>query len=778
MNSPILVPGVTISPTAEDSIISEAQRVLYIEPSLDLVVLIPIQPARYASRLYYKGYSPYNLSDLRAGFEADIPTLRVIEATPRAITLLTDNELDQKFRRNGQTKSTALKQLERRWSIIEPIVNLQLPVQFNKKSLVQAVTKLAEEHWQTQADIEREISRILQYLHQFWAGGSLRGALMTFHDLCGGRGKPHHPSDKKLGRPNRLTKSGLADMEGFICDEKSIRIIQFCWRNFVIRNQTVSWACRKMWRDFYYSIETGSDGKSISQLLPVQLRPTEMQFRYWGQRQEPNQEAWKKQLKRNDYQRNWRALPGSANDDVVAVGQRAAVDSTPPDLQLVSILSRLKPIGGAYRIIVVDCRYGYIPGFYLGIEAPSSKTVKLAFLHALSDKTQWLQDLGLDIPAEDWLPIAFTQAIADNTDLRTEDVKTTLHSIGTSIMFVPKYRSDLNSEAEATHHSLHRSVDHHLLGTTHGHRTERGEQRADLNARLTIIEAIRETARAIHIHNTMELDIFRPLAMREAGVKPTRLAMTSWEINQGKVARTGMDIQTARMKLLPICKGCFTKYGVKLLRWDTGDKRVFIEPLRYVSKHIWVLQQMESARRGGKQYPHSFDIDVRYDPFNLRHIFIYEPDQYGLIQLDLKIKDPDLPEVATIDDVIDIQNQDGVDKFFITDHQDIARSKLEAEQDETNRIAEQAYQDQLSQIDKKPSKTAFVKNKRENREEEVNVLRDGMPLTMNSEVQIDNDGTISEEYNAENAAIQGNTQLDEEDLLALALRRYGTNQND
>lgn len=779
MSAVSLIPGCVLSPVAADAPITTPHRVLYIDAKYNIAVLIPVEPNRYAARLYFRGYSTFNLSILMTAIDADVPTLCVVELMPRLTTMLSDEELDRKFRRKNQSRSSALIQLEQRWQLIEPLITLHPSILFNKRSLLSAIKSEANQHCSSQEDIERTVTRTLQYLHQYWAGGSLRHALLSFWDSCGGRGKHHRASGKKLGRPNRPTESGVEKVEGFICDGKDIDLIQFCWRNFVIRDHTVAWACRKMWREFYSDFVTQDDGKVVQSLLPVNKRPTITQFRYWGALQSPGSEAWIKQLVNKGFERNWRALPGSSNDDVVAVGQRAAVDSTPPDLELVSILSRLRPIGGAYRIIIVDSMFGYIPGFYLGINPPSSETVKLAFLHAMSDKRQWLEDLGLDIPAENWLPIAFTHAIADNTDLRTETVKNALHSIGTSITFVPTYRSDLNSQAESAHHALHRTVDHNLMGSTHGRKAERGEARAVFNARLTIFEAIRETARAVHAHNTMELDIVKPLAMREANIKPTRLDMTRWAISTGKIARTGMDIQSARMKLLPLTRGCFTASGVKLLRWDTGNKREFLEPLRYVSKHPWVMQKMEMARRGGKHQSNAFDVDVRYDPFSIRCIYIYDAEQYGMLQLDLKIDDPDLASEASIYDVADIEKHDDVGNFYAADQRDLVRSGIEASQEDTNAEAEKAYKAELSHLDAKPTKTEMLEHKRENREAEENILRNGLPWVVNAKVLTDiksNDEPVSPE--SANTPVESIVESsDKQDVLSDVIRKHCENKD-
>jgi hypothetical protein len=71
----------------------------------------------------------------------------------------------------------------------------------------------------------------------------------------------------------------------------------------------------------------------------------------------------------------------------------------------------------------------------------------------------------------------------------------------------------------------------------------------------------------------MPLDVEPTLEMRklvEAGIPLTRLNLTRWRINQGKVALNVLDEDECRIKLLPRTQGVFTGRGVKLLRPDKG----------------------------------------------------------------------------------------------------------------------------------------------------------------------------------------------------------------
>lgn len=242
------------------------------------------------------------------------------------------------------------------------------------------------------------------------------------------------------------------------------------------------------------------------------------------------------------------------------------------------------------------------------------------------------------------------------------------------------------------------------------------------------MDAIRETARAVHVENTRPLDIFRPLAMREANVEPTRLAMTQFLMEQGKVARPLLDLETARSRLLPIGPGTFTESGVKLRRVDCGDRRVFIEPLRYVSNHPRILELMAQARRGRKRQENYFDAEFRQDPFRLQKIWYRDPDTLLWLELDLKVNDPHLATSATLYDVLDLNDKDRLDMYFNHNVRDRGLCHMEAAQEDSNRDAEAKYQAEAEKLEKPLTKAAQKANKKENREREEQSLHHGMPL--------------------------------------------------
>lgn len=742
-----LAPGLVLTPIVGadplNKFFDEPLMVLLAHPETDMLVVIPIAPRRIAKRIYFRGPAKFSYVAVEQQLDASPPRLALLPFQCRPEATLTDSELDKRYRRRGQAEAFPLATLRARWDLIEPLVTtddacLLFDRELRDEILEKHAVLVVERSNVDPADRSRrtaQIKKTLQrLLNQYWAGGSFPGALIGFTGACGARGKSRRASQKKRGRPNAKAKAHpeLAGLN-IVADSDDARIIEWCYRTWVGPGTTTGEACRRMWDTFFSVIVQLDDGTTKSEWLDRHLRPTHAQFIYWGAKSNPEEAAWRKQLPPKQFDRNYRATMGDKTDDVYAIGQRGSLDTTGIDVQLVRVTDRLARLGGAYRILIVDVMFGYIPGFYLGLDPPSSTTVKLAIYNALDpDKAQFLEDLGLDqIPPDDFIPIWFQNLWGDNTDLRSDEVMQCARGINTYVHYVPKMRPDLNSPVESSHHVLHRLVDHKLHGTTRGRRSERGETSPLLLARHTEIEALRETVRGIHYHNTAILEDHRTLRMKLKGVKPTRLDMTRAHINGGHWARSPLSIELARRQLLPRRSGTFTKDGVRLHRDGASRKTEFISHVVWVSADPVVKGNCELARRG-RAGDGELTGDFIVNPYQPRRIWYADPNSTSLIQLDIKVlrvRDPDLPFAMTIPDMVDRDVHEGADRIDHREARDRQRGALDNDQRASRAEADEAYQAHAEKSGGEPSREAMKSNVRANREAEKKSTIFGMPLS-------------------------------------------------
>lgn len=712
-----ILTGMAITPVDGMSVlINTTVRVLRVNVYQDQLSVIEAAPRHRAGRLYFT--APFHLKISQINKEISANTVRLLSkgVTSRSDVIASDDALNKKY---NSTPCKCVQLRNARFSVISTLI--PGPEDYSLLLDSQCRNELINKYLDTNQDDNKSINRqsVQQLIFQFLAEGSTRNSLTPYLALRGGRGKERVQS-KKIGRHNALTAAGIPDSHGFVMTTKDKEICEYAFRHYLLRGNTIGFALRKMWTSFYSEQEQNDNGTMTMRLFPQNKRPTRAQFVRWGGRYS-NQQVWQKQYNTQQLARLDRALIGKANNGIVAVGQVGAIDSTTTDTEFVSVTNRLKRIGQAHRVLLVDSLYGYIAGFYMGIEAASATTVNLAILHAASDKTEWLGSLGLDneIDSKDWLSIQFGRLLADNTDARNMKNMEEQNALGVGIAYVPTHRSDLNAVVETAHKSLHRIVDHKLPGTTRGKRLERGDTRPDALARMTIIEGVRETARAIHFHNTCALDVSLTLEMRrelvEQGLTVNRLNLTRMAIQQGKVHASITDFNELICTLGTPVQGTFTAEGVKLHRTDTSQ-RTFFEPIRYISKDSEMLMRFREAKTNRRGSPLNFDAEFFCNPYFPKKIFyrnIHSGKVYPLVMESNEVESDEY----TLADYLSMMDDDAVYQFITKDQKQQQLSELEQKFEQSTNRAEAEYNLALKSSPPIP-KSRISRDKKENRKQE------------------------------------------------------------
>lgn len=717
----IILPGMGLSPIENQGLlINRKMRVLYVNTRLNQLVAIAVEPKSSKKKLYFTCPKIFHLTEIIKLIEVHCLKLLTEGIKLRPDVLATDDALNKKYKAYP-CKAVLIRQ--RNYKLIESLVQNteNQTLLFDQKTRVGKI----DEHI-----IELGIStnltslkrQLQQKIFQFFAEGASPNALTPYLANRGGRGK-ERVQTSKLGRHNAPTKSGIFGCKGFLMTAGDKKICGFAYRNYLIWGRTCDHALRKMWTNFYFFEEQDDNGKTQRKLLPKNLRPSRAQFERWGEK-DSGQQAWQKEFNKQQLARLDRTILGKSNDHVYSVGQVGAIDSTTTDTEFVSATDRLKRIGLATRMLVVDTLYGYIPGFYMGLEAASSSTVKLALLHAMTDKTEWLKFLGLtEMSPDDWLPIRFGNHICDNTDARNQAIMDDLERLGIGIKYVPTHRSDLNAVVESSHHILHRLIDHLLPGTTRGKRLQRGDKRPDLSARLTLIEGIRESTKAVHFHNTAPIDIPITLEIRrelvDKGLIVNRLNLTKLAIQKGNLHVSLISREQAIATLATPIEGTFTAKGVKLHRTDI-EERAFIEPIRYLSKHPSMLFKFQEAKTNRRVAPTHHDAVFLYNPYQPNEIHYRDTHTGDLYNLELESPDAEWYEY-TIPDYLSAMQQDANQKYFADEIKQQQHAKFEHQLEKTINKIENEYTEAVA-ISPPVSKSKITKDKKKNRTAERSMM--------------------------------------------------------
>lgn len=183
--------------------------------------------------------------------------------------------------------------------------------------------------------------------------------------------------------------------------------------------------------------------------------------------------------------------------------------------------------------------------------------------------------------------------------------------------------------------------------------------------------------------------------------------------------------------MLPRYEGTFTEKGVRLHRRNVEKKVEFINHISYVSDHPIILRRCEEARRGRKHDPEYFRASFLVNPYQPRriwHVDLETGEQIELTLKVLKVRDPDLPYVMTIPDMIDRDQCEALERIELNDARERKLGDMEAKQRAAGAEAEQAYQAALVSAGRTPSRAELRRDKRDNRDEEKAECLHGMPV--------------------------------------------------
>jgi putative transposase len=265
------------------------------------------------------------------------------------------------------------------------------------------------------------------------------------------------------------------------------------------------------------------------------------------------------------------------------------IDHTIVDLIVVDEETRL-PIGRPVLTIAIDICTRMVAGFHLSLDAPSSTAVGLCLLHAVYDKTAWLQERGIDCP---W-PVAGLPSIlhCDNgAEFHSKALKGACREYGIKLAYRPPATPRFGGHIERLIGTMMGAV-HILPGTTFSNTKIRDGYASEKNATFTLRE------------------LERWLALEIAGVYQRRIhsallrpPLAVWQERQGAVS---FDLPPDRMafwtSFLPETKRRLLKDGIHL------------EKIRYWSDAL--------ARDLGRGH----EMLVKYDPRDLARIFVRRPE--------------------------------------------------------------------------------------------------------------------------------------------------------
>lgn len=690
------------------SLFAGSYRVVLVNRPADSLWLIALSKVTGKSLAYYRRPRRYSLREMEVLLgqsgaeigEGDVP----------AEWLLSDDQIQLRYEReNGSSKRCSqLSIRDRRWSILAPILNQYTTFALLEGGLYYRVLD------QRARELGVRVKVVASLLHLYWAGACIMNALLPKYYNSGAKGQIRIQR-KKLGAPDIAAHNGVAHAADFIITQEDREKLSFGWETFLRPGKTVPSAYLRTMEAFYRASVSVVDGREIPILKEVHERPTIRQFRYWGKGRSDMRSASLLQLREGEFEKRHRALPGTARDGVHSVGQLAYCDATPNDVHLVSAVSRIRPVGTAHRILIVDAYTGLWAGLYCGFEPPSACTALLAVANAAQEKVDFCARFDIEITPHMWPAIAFTRYLADNGEFRAQASILPIAAFGSTLEFAPVGRADMKGPVESSHHVAQARLDHKIDGTTRGKRRDRGEDHPALNAVVTYFEYMRHLIRRILHHNNVErCEHLLTTEMRRDGVCPTRTSIYQWCVENGYVAGVPPSSDVVRAHLLPAMPAILTGSGVYLLRPDRGRRAEYVRGARFVGDVLLRDGLMREARRRHRE------IQVRGDPQDLSRVWLVRNGVHEL--KNVVCHDPLAIKEWTLADHLAVQDDDALARQQARGEDEQLESMLDTLLFADVDAAKREKQLEVERQHRRPSKRELTSNIRQNRELEKTLM--------------------------------------------------------
>lgn len=607
--------------------------------------------------------------------------------------------------------------------------------------ILDEITPYLETIWRKESSMYKVISatakkfslppnQTYEVLYRFLAEGSVRLSVIPNRFFCGGIGKKRVGKGFILGRKTSERKKSNLNNDNFVLTPEWLLKIRDTYKETVKRGVSVGDAYLIFLNLHCSTSCVVVNGETIVTYLDKKDRPSKTQFRTNGPDGTPEEEAWRKQLENKEFEKNFRGMYGGNTPETFRTGILADVDSTSNDRYLVSVFNRLRGVGTARSLPVVDTSISYIFGIYVGWSV-NGEAAKLSVFNAANPKVEFCARHGIIISPEDWYACLHAEYRADRGEFNAKVPREALGSLNRSIEYVISGRPDLRPEGEQTHRRLH---DHNAEGSTFGSLKKRGEKDPAKAAHQNIFEYTRELIRYILWHNNhAPVEHLLTSEMRQCGVKPTRKAILEWSMKNGYHHQIGYNEDDLVLALCPEIEAVITPNGVYPVvrrNGNSGDE-ILLDEFRYLGPFMEQQRWLEHARQVGRRR-----IAIRMNPNDPSKVWYQDPD-HGLQTFNLATKDPLLARLATVHDLASTKTDEIGSVSLAKDEADKARAAMKLKNDAERKQSKKEKKEQQYLAKKANIKSSSGANRRKNRQDEVaSVGQAPIPISTGTELPI------------------------------------------
>jgi len=285
-----------------------------------------------------------------------------------------------------------------------------------------------------------------------------------------------------------------------------------------------------------------------------------------------------------------RATPMPGTLKTTAALALVEIDHSPLDIFLVSSATR-SLIGRAYVTVVLDTHTRAVLGFHLSLEAPSSLSVALALVHAMTPKEAWLAERGLSNLKWPMYGLIKALRLDDGADFHAKALSSGCRRWG---MEPPRFRikKEEGAYVERIIGTIQARASQEPGASGNDPRKNRREFDPANDAQMTLQEAekwlVRQIAQRYHIKKHGSLGMSPYQAWTVAHTTPRGLVLPA----------VITDVRSLLISFLPIKMRKINHDGIHLF----GDRYYSHELAPYVGR--------------------TSSVEVRYDPRNMAHIYV------------------------------------------------------------------------------------------------------------------------------------------------------------
>jgi hypothetical protein len=459
---------------------------------------------------------------------------------------------------------------------------------------------------------ETSVKHIYKYFRRLWQRGKTKNSLLPDYINSGGNGKLKTLGNKKLGRPRKY-KELLGN--GINVDETTKRIFRIVIEKYYLNSKRLEFTLvyRKMIKEYYEMDFYFENNLRKTIPIPEGERPSLKQFRDFYKKEYSIKETTIARLGRKKFEKDFRAVLGSSNSEVLGPGSRYQIDASIMDVYVVSRFNRRWIVGRPIIYIVVDVFSRMIVGFYIGFEGPSWAGAMMAMLNVVSNKVEVCRDYGITINESEWPCAILPDAIlGDRGEWEGKTVGNLSAAFGVTIENAASYRADWKGVVERKFRLIHGKVKPFVSGYIDIDFRERGGTDYRLDAKLDIQQITEAVIQCIRFYNNKHWMTYydRDEMLIEDDVLPIPIELWNWGIKNRSGRGKSFPEDVVKLNLLPSAQATVTQFGIKY-------KNIYYSCEKAI-KECW----FEVARNKGTR-----KVDISFDCRNMNYIYLPNEDR-------------------------------------------------------------------------------------------------------------------------------------------------------